>query len=159
MSLAMQSDVQALCGWNRGNRAPDPRLHESARPAYLTDSKQSPIVAVNVSHPHGCQANQRGDRSARMRFIPTNCDTASLAKSSAAGRAIAAMITRPDIPAAQDIANASTALRKLQAIAAPLRRNVDVRSQRIPRNGNISAKCNFPVRSGRPCPKIRVKLT
>jgi hypothetical protein len=68
-----------------------------------------------------------------MRFIPTNCETASLAKSSAAGRAIAAMITRLDIPAAQNIANASTALRKLQAIAAPLRPNVDVRSQRIPR--------------------------
>jgi hypothetical protein len=33
VSLATQSDVQALCGWNRGNRARDPRLHESARPA------------------------------------------------------------------------------------------------------------------------------
>ena len=94
-----------------------------------------------------------------MRFIPTNCETASLAKSSAAGRAIAAMITLLDIPAAQNIANASTALRKLHAIAAPLRPNVDVRSHRIPRNGNISAKCNFPVKSGRPWPWIRVKLT
>ena len=33
LSLATQPDVQALTGRNRWNRAPDPRLHESARPA------------------------------------------------------------------------------------------------------------------------------
>ena len=34
-----------------------------------------------------------------MRFIPTNCATASLPKSTAVGRAIAAITARLDIPA------------------------------------------------------------
>ena len=116
MSLpcVLQPDVQASADGTGGTVRPIRAFTRARAGVAPTNSKPSPIVAVNRCIHTAARPTSTASASAGMRFIPTNCATASPWLCCAAGRAIAAIITLLDIPAAQNISErVDRALRKL----------------------------------------------